>query len=452
MRVHRLLLCLLAVCGLGGGEAKAHFLFVRIGPVAEGGRSAEVYFSEQAEAGDPRFIDKIAHTQLWVQAKPGEFQPLTVRKAADRLRAPLPASGSVAVVGVCEYGVLDRPGQPSFLLRHYPKAIAGNPDELNRMAPRAEIPLEIKATIEGERVRLVALRQGKPVPGAVFHAVDSDLSPSKVTADSDGVADWTPPATGRYSVYTRETIKQPGEFRGKHHDEVLEFATIAFAWPLERKGADPEAVTLFEGALATRAQWKDFPGFSAEIGGEVDGRPFAGKVTVQADGTVGAETDDPVAKPWVQDQLESLAMHRLAEADGGSSEGRRKPVLRFADDQEDHPLGRLLAFEGGRFASSYRIKDGQIAVVNRHIGRQDMTITVLDNQRNPEGKFLPHSYSVHYWDTATGALNRVETIQERWQRSGSFDLPALHTVTTSSDGGLSVRSVTLSEHRLLGSR
>src|SRR5207244_444661 len=30
------------------------------------GRMAEVYFSEQAEAGDPRFILKIAHTQLWL--------------------------------------------------------------------------------------------------------------------------------------------------------------------------------------------------------------------------------------------------------------------------------------------------------------------------------------------------------------------------------------------------
>ncbi len=37
----------------------------------------------------------------------------------------------------------------------------------------------------------------------------------------------------------------------------------------------------------------------------------------------------------------------------------------------------------GRFASSYRVKDGQIMVVNRHLGAQDMTITVLDNERNP---------------------------------------------------------------------
>src|SRR3954451_13497740 len=100
-------------CGLGAGEARAHFLFIRIEPMAEGGRWAEVYFSEQAEAGDPKFVDKIASTQLWLQSAsdPGQFRPLTIHRSADRLRAALPSSGSVAVVGACEYGVLARPKQ-----------------------------------------------------------------------------------------------------------------------------------------------------------------------------------------------------------------------------------------------------------------------------------------------------------------------------------------------------
>ena len=67
-------------------QAHAHFLFIRIGPQAEAGRSAEVFFSEQAEAGDPKFVAKIAHTKLWIQTRPGEFRELTVRQASDRLR------------------------------------------------------------------------------------------------------------------------------------------------------------------------------------------------------------------------------------------------------------------------------------------------------------------------------------------------------------------------------
>lgn len=427
----------------------AHFLFIRIGPAAEAGRSAEVFFSEQAEAGDPKFVSKIAGTKLWVQTQPGAFEPLDVREAVDRLRAPLPASESVSVVGVCEYGVLNRPKEPPFLLRYYPKAIAGAPDALNRMAARAEIPLEIVPKFEGGHIRLILLRQGRPVPDVVFHAVDADLTESKATADGEGSAILSPPAPGRYAIYARDSVKQTGEVDGKPYEEIRSFATLALTWPLGSPKADPEAVALFEAAVAARAQWHDFPGFTAELAGESDGRPFTGAVTFRSDGTVTLNVDDPVARPWLQDQFESLAMHRHAEARDNSSGLGDKPILRFADDRDDHPLGRLLSFEGGRFASSYRIKDRQITVVNRRVGAKNMTITVLDNDRNPEGKLLPHSYLVHHWDAKTGALDRVETVQERWQRVGTWDLPASHITSTASGGGFSVRSVTLSKHSLL---
>ncbi|HVA46501.1 MAG TPA: DUF3386 family protein [Pirellulales bacterium] len=123
--------------------------------------------------------------------------------------------------------------------------------------------------------------------------------------------------------------------------------------------------------------------------------------------------------------------------------------LWFGDDDVQHPLGRLLLFDGGDFASSYRVKDRQISVVNRALGRQNMTITVLDNQRTADGHFLPRSYTVHYWDDAGGRLLRSEAIDDRWTTVGGFDLPAAHTVTVSTDVGQSVRSFTMSEHHLL---
>src|SRR5262245_9524413 len=165
MTARRLFLLALVAWVATHAHAGAHFLFVRIGPPAEAGRAAEVYFSEQAEAGDPRFIDKIAHTRLWVQAAPGDFKPLAVHKGADRLRAPGPVSGPLAVVGVCEYGVLARPKKTPFLLRHFPKAVAGAPEELNRLRPFDKLPLEVSATFADDRVVFTVLRAGKPVPG-----------------------------------------------------------------------------------------------------------------------------------------------------------------------------------------------------------------------------------------------------------------------------------------------
>jgi hypothetical protein len=443
-----LLGCGMAVWLLAAGPARAHFLFLHIGPPAEAGRSAEVFFSDHADAGDPKFVGKIAHTQLWLQEASGELRPLTVRQGTDRLRATLPAAGSVVVVGRCEYGVLARPGQTPFLLRYYPKGMAGDPAELKRRPACGKTPVEIMGVVEGDEVRLTVLRDGKPVPGAELRTVDVKLDNEKLVAGSDGQAVWRPKAPGRYAVYAHVTTPTAGEQAGKKYAEVREYATLAFAWPLGQKGAEPEAAALFEDAVAARAQWKGFPGFRARIRGEVDGRAFEGNVTVDRSGEVRLEAGEGPAVEWVKEQLESMAMHRGAGSSGGGGSGP-KPAFRFADAEEGNPLGRLLVSEGGRSVASYRVKDRQILVVNRY-GKQNMTITVLDNERNPDGKFLPRSYTVQYWDGQTGALRRVEAIQERWQRVGSWDLPTVHTVTSAGDGGLAVRSFTLAEHRLLG--
>ncbi|MFO0967799.1 MAG: DUF3386 family protein [Gemmataceae bacterium] len=427
---------------------EAHFLFARVLPPAEGGRFAEVYFSELAEAGDPRFIEKISATKLWLQTTPGKFEPLVATKAADRLRAHVPANGSVCVVGSCAYGVLTR--KPPFLLRHFPKAVAGKPEELNRMQPLGKLPLEIVPTFSKDEVRFVALLDGKPFPGAEFITVDAALVNTKLTADAKGEAVWKPAASGVYSVYTRHTRKEAGEAGGKKYEEIRDFATVAFTWPLVRGDADPAAVALFEEAVAARAQWEKFPGFRARIKGAVVGRPFAGSVAIDAAGAIDFSDDDPshqeTVSAWVEEQFGSIVLHRLARP---ARPGKAKPIVRFAEGKADDPLGRLLIFDGGKFASSYRIKDKQIAVVNRNLGAENMTITIVDNDTNPEGRSLSRSYIVHYWDAASGRLLRTETVQDRWQRLGAWDLPAFHQVSASGDTGMAVRNFTLFKHELM---
>jgi len=428
--------------------AQAHFLFARILPPAEAGRAVEVYFSEYANAGDPRYIDKVATTQLWAQNEPGQFKPLEVTKQADRLRAHLPLSGSLGVIGQLDYGVLSRPGQPAFLLRHYPKAVAGKPAELNALKPRSETRFEIVAKFEDSRALLTLLLDGKPLPGVILKSVDVNLVEEEFKTDEAGQVAFTPPSTGVYCVYAQHVDKTAGKHADKSYDEIREFATLSFTWPLVRTEADPEAVKLFQEAIAQRAQWSKFPGFTAGVTADVDGRSLSGKVTVSAKGEVELDAGDEPVAGWVRDQLASITMHRAAD----SSASADKPVLRFADDVTDHPLGRLLEYDGGQFASSYRVRDKQLLVVNRNFGKQDMTITVLDNEPNAEGKFLPRAYSVQYWDAETGKLARVESVQERWTRVGAFDLPLSHTLSTANSGGLAVKTFSLKGHKLLDAK
>jgi hypothetical protein len=57
---------------------------------------------------------------------------------------------------------------------------------------------------------------------------------------------------------------------------------------------------------------------------------------------------------------------------------------------------------------------------------------------------------VQYWNAVSGQLQRSETIQNRWTRVGAWDLPTQLTVLTASGAGQGVKTMALSQHRLLG--
>src|SRR5262249_24597573 len=101
MTARRLLVLASLAWAFVSTQAQAHFVFINTRPPAEAGRVAEIYFNDSATAGDPKLIDKIAHTKLWLRTGPGQFRELKVHKAADRLRAFVPSTGSLAIVGEC---------------------------------------------------------------------------------------------------------------------------------------------------------------------------------------------------------------------------------------------------------------------------------------------------------------------------------------------------------------
>ena len=116
----------------------------------------------------------------------------------------------------------------------------------------------------------------------------------------------------------------------------------------------------------------------------------------------------------------------------------------------NHPLGRAITVLNDELHSSYRIRDRQIIVVNREMKSFKFSITVLENRTNKEGKFLPASYVVHYWDAKSGDLQKTESHSQTWTRIGSFDLPGTAYVITATKD-LSTRSLTLSNHQLVRS-
>jgi hypothetical protein len=215
----------------------------------------------------------------------------------------------------------------------------------------------------------------------------------------------------------------------------------------EKPKADPAASKLLAEARDARATWDHFPGFTADVAVNIDGRLHKGKVTVDKDGSVTLTgPEDKEALAFAKRMLGSVAGHRMP-----ASEPLDTPCAFPADDAH-HPLGRMVRVLNDEYHSSYRIRDKQIMVVNRVMKDQRFTITVLENTANAEGKFLPASFVVNYWNAATGELVKTDANVQTWKRVGKFDLPVEARVITAAKGGdkpeLSARSVTLSNHAL----
>lgn len=225
--------------------------------------------------------------------------------------------------------------------------------------------------------------------------------------------------------------------------------------PAEKPKEDPAASKLLADARTARALWKDFHGFKADIEINLDGKVSKGKVTVDSNGKAAYDGLSKEAEAWAKGIFGSIVGHRL------DSTPRDTPCA-FGDSETTHPMGRLIRVLNDEMHSGYRIRDEQILVVDRHVGGQKFTISVLENRKNAEGKYLPVSFVVDYWNPTSGELLRSDATYQSWKRVGSFDLPVVARIVTAQKvtaqaHGLaeafkqapSTKSLTLSNHQLL---
>jgi hypothetical protein len=206
---------------------------------------------------------------------------------------------------------------------------------------------------------------------------------------------------------------------------------------------DPAATKLLADARAARALYHDFPGFRADVEVNLDGKVTRGRVEVSDKGKVTLQLVDAGAETWAKHTLASIVGHRL---DNGAAEG--ETPCAFVDEDAHHPLGRAIRVLNDEFHSSYRIRDRQVIVVNRHVPGSRFTITVMENILTKEQKFLPVSYVVNTWDAKTDTLTSSETHHQTWQRVGAFDLPGETLTVKATAGKLESRCIKLSNIHL----
>jgi hypothetical protein len=434
--------------------ARAHFIFIV--PPKEG-RTVRVVFSDSTEPDSAKLLAKIAHAKFHIIDDKGKLIEAKPGKATDVIPIEVPGKGPAQVIGRCVYGVLAK-GKEPFLLNYYARTAVGNDAPLSFKLPeKADQPLQIVLvtgtlfpTIGATLPRARVLWQGKPLSGAEVVLVGE--KPITLKTDKAGEVKLDP-AEGPIALRARHIEAKKGTYNGKEYSSVRHYATLVISGRSEpvgegekkvsRSKADPAATKLLAGARAARANWDDFPGFTADVEVNTDGKRSTGKVEVSGKGKVTLDMKGP-DREWARRMITSIVAHRL---DDGTT---LNTPCAFADDVTDHPMGRAIRVLNDEFHSSYRIRDRQVIEVNRNMGDTRFTITVLANRQNAEKKYLPASYVVNTWVVKTGALRSSVTHHNTWKQVGKFDLPLNCIVVSASANQLVNRTLKFSKHKLLG--
>jgi uncharacterized GH25 family protein len=446
---------------LAASAVRSHFIWVVPEP---SGKTVKVIFSDSLQPDSAELLAKIGKTEAFLRGGDGKPKLVKLTNAKEAYLATIPepqGKQEPLVTAVCTYGVVQKGNTDPFLLK-YNASAAVRPGAghfpYGYAEPWDRLELEIRYVMNnGDFPVFEVLWKGK-------HLVDAEvvyLAPGEEkarTAKTDkggtvnfGGQDHKP---GLHSVRARHVESSAGEHDGKKYKEVRHYSTLVMQIN-ERKAAgddkpkeDPAASKLLADARAARAKWDNFPGFTADVEVNFDGKLSKGKANVDSAGRVTLTGIDKEMEKWARRNLASTVGHRLED-----SAARNTPCA-FLDDNANHPLGRAIRVLNDELHSSYRIRDRQIMEVNRTMKDGRFSISVLENRPTAEGKFLSVAFVVNFWNTETGELQRTEAHHQTWTRQGKFDLPLRTTVVTGTrelSGGNArpAQSLTLSNHKLV---
>lgn len=189
----------------------------------------------------------------------------------------------------------------------------------------------------------------------------------------------------------------------------------------------------------------NFAGFAADIEVSVNGEARRGHVALRSPRDLDLALDaDEATLGWLRHEIGSMAGHRWPTP-YAESDGRWTLTI---EGEEGHPLGQLIQVHDDPFDSSYRLHDGRIAQVNRQMGPTRFSINIHEHALTADGRTLPSSFTVAFWDTDQGRLTRTDAYQDRYADIDGVYLPAQRRILRAEDSGISVHEMALTNHVL----
>lgn len=454
--------------------AQAHFIWL-LPPKDQSGNQVQMVFSDTLAPDANVPIAKIEKTKLFGRTSKGETVPVKMKEGKDFYEIIAETKGDplFMVAGTCQYGVISKGKGDPFLLVYHPKTLLlqnfARETKKWLSETNSQLPLEI-VPVEADKPTCRVYWNGKPAAGVEVTLIVPGVEKKiELKTGDDGnvvvMGDRDQKSPGYVGVLAKMVEPKMGKLDDKEYKEIRHYATLTIhtavakrEFPKRKLGAkdeesisfhgdgakaDPAATKIFAEARAARAAWNNFPGFTADLVVNQNGKAFKGKVEATDKGKVSITLDDKEMQTLAKNEIGSLVSHRMP----GSTKDN---PCSFADDVTDHPMGRAITIVGDGMGSSFRIKDRQMVEVNRGMKDSRFTITVLENQWNADKKYLPISYVVNTWDAKSNAIKSSMSFHHTWTRMGDYDLPATLLTVTATPKGLESNLFTFSNIRLSG--
>jgi len=433
--------------------ASAHFVWAE--PTVDSSRGVRVFFGEYPGTREgAELLEKVSAVKVYAVGRGERKELKRTKQEADHFLYQGMGDAPV-MVGSLDYGVLERPGTPAFMLRYETQLLIGDgkPQSTAGLAQlsKAETGLPLAVSFvptSADKLTLQVTLAGKPVAADISHRgpKDEDMVAAKTT--SDGRLELPLKAGGWHHLRIKADDATPVSHAGKDAKFTRTYLSLMFnaaidsaATPRAAVQPNAEAVALLRAAHEARANWgPGFPGFTADAVYRLNGKEARGTITVKSDFTIEYALGDKAMETAVRPSFASLIMHRR----GGGGAPEYQGTWR---DEKPHMLGRAINLND-ELGSFYRIRDRQILEVNRVMGTQRFTNTVLENESSKLG-FLPRAWSVAYYEKDSNKLLRTSTTQVTWSWKGDIFLPASIQTVLAHDEGTDVSRLELTNHRLL---
>jgi hypothetical protein len=210
-----------------------------------------------------------------------------------------------------------------------------------------------------------------------------------------------------------------------------------------------QAQQIFQAAYENRYTWDNqFPGLTAKVSVTINGVTRTGEVKIHSDLTVEVLMDRPEltartsknpdgtektievdeGQEWLINQLKDVVTHRkrksFAEAHGKSS---------FSLGEADETGAVEILVSGDAMGSNYKVRDKEICLVSRVMGRVAFVINHLAHLDTGEG-YISSAYTAVFRNPTDDRITRQAKFEDTYEKIGNYYVMTKQVVQINENG------------------